>query len=53
MQAKLIDMSLLSPDEVNWVDEYHETVWKKVSPRLEGKEKEWLRTNTLPLITQV
>jgi hypothetical protein len=52
-QAKLIDVTLLTPEEVRWVDEYHENVWDKVSSRVSGRTKEWLRTNTLPLITQV
>mmetsp|Transcript_24888 Transcript_24888/g.61125 ORF Transcript_24888/g.61125 Transcript_24888/m.61125 type:complete len:634 (+) Transcript_24888:25-1926(+) len=53
LSAKLIDMSLLTPDEVRWIDDYHERVWKVVSPRVSGKHAEWLRANTRPLITQV
>mmetsp|Transcript_17837 Transcript_17837/g.34869 ORF Transcript_17837/g.34869 Transcript_17837/m.34869 type:complete len:614 (+) Transcript_17837:244-2085(+) len=53
LSAKLIDISMLSSDEVNWVDDYHSRVWERVSPRVEGKTREWLRANTLPLVTQV
>jgi hypothetical protein len=28
-----MDLSLLSPSEINWVNEYHEQVWQKVSSR--------------------
>ena len=31
LQSKLIDVSLLSPSEINWVNDYHEEVWDKVS----------------------
>lgn len=55
IQAKMIDMSLLSPDEVAWVDDYHALCWERVSPRLSGKPGvlDWLKKNTRPLITQV
>uniref|UniRef100_A0A7N1A5F9 Metallopeptidase M24 family protein n=1 Tax=Kalanchoe fedtschenkoi TaxID=63787 RepID=A0A7N1A5F9_KALFE len=36
MQTKLIDMSLLSPAEIKWVDDYHSQVWEKVSNLLLG-----------------
>uniref|UniRef100_A0A452YGM6 Peptidase M24 domain-containing protein n=1 Tax=Aegilops tauschii subsp. strangulata TaxID=200361 RepID=A0A452YGM6_AEGTS len=32
IQRKLIDLPLLSPSEINWVNEYHEQVWEKVFP---------------------
>ena len=33
MQAKLIDLSLLSAEEVTWLNDYHSQVWEKVSTR--------------------
>ena len=33
MQAKLIDLTLLSADEIAWIDDYHSQVWEKVSIR--------------------
>jgi len=128
LSAKMIDMSLLTPDEVGWVDDYHVShsysstgvqklistldpifwtstdsvmhiaviitvqgshwgphyseaqlsswkperekypkmqcanllppktqalCWEKVSPRLSGKALDWLKKNTMPLVTQV
>jgi len=53
LSAKLIDIAMLSSDEVEWVDDYHARVWDSVSPRLDGQAKDWLRANTLPLVTQV
>ncbi|GLI66862.1 hypothetical protein VaNZ11_010849 [Volvox africanus] len=55
LQAKLIDTSLMSPDEVSWVDRYHEDVWTRVSPRLQAQPDVlgWLRVNTRPLAEQL
>jgi hypothetical protein len=30
MQSKLVDISLLSVAEVDWLNEYHSQVWEKV-----------------------
>ncbi|KAF6994641.1 hypothetical protein CFC21_011297 [Triticum aestivum] len=49
IQRKLIDLPLLSPSEINWVNEYHEQVWEKVSPFLSGNSLNWLLVNTRPL----
>ncbi|XP_074583171.1 aminopeptidase P2 [Curcuma longa] len=50
IQAKLLDLSLLSHGEINWLNDYHEQVWQKVSPLLNGRAREWLRNNTRPLL---
>ncbi|BAF21063.1 aminopeptidase P2 isoform X2 [Oryza sativa Japonica Group] len=49
IQSKLVDLSLLSPSEINWINEYHDEVWEKVSPLLSGHSLDWLRKNTRPL----
>ncbi|EJD43382.1 Creatinase/aminopeptidase [Auricularia subglabra TFB-10046 SS5] len=50
---KLIDVSLLSPKERAWVDDYHREVFEKVSPLLQGEEDKealaWLKAETQPL----
>ena len=43
-EAILLDM--LSPEETNWLKEYHETVYSKLSPLLTDEEKQWLRNAT-------
>ncbi|KAJ7535908.1 hypothetical protein O6H91_12G050400 [Diphasiastrum complanatum] len=48
-QAKLIDLPLLSPIEMNWVDQYHAECRDKLSPYLSGSELEWLVKATEPL----
>lgn len=41
-----IDVNLLSNDEKNWLNSYHNTVFEKISPFLEENEKEWLKKYT-------
>lgn len=53
IQTKLIDLSLLSAVEVDWVNAYHQQVWEAVSPRLSGEVLDWLKANTQPLPTRV
>ena len=42
-------MQVLSKSEVEWVNDYHQEVWEKASPRMSGELLEWLRENTAPL----
>lgn len=46
---QLFDTSIMSPQEIEWVNEYHARVRRELSPALEGKELEWLLKNTEPL----
>lgn len=48
-QTKLMDLSLMSEVEKDWVDEYHKVCLEKVSPLLAGAELEWLQKATQPL----
>jgi len=54
IQTKMINPDLMSPEEVAWLDNYHDKVWEAVSPRLERKPQvlEWLKRNTAPLKEQ-
>ena len=40
---------LLTPQELAWLDGYHETVYQKLSPHLDEAERQWLREATSPL----
>ena len=40
---------LLTPAEVLWLDDYHNTVYQKLSPHLNEAERQWLREATTPL----
>lgn len=56
LQLKLVDPSIMSHAELQWIDRYHEEVWRSVSPRLSPDDEEtrlWLRQNTLPLAQQL
>jgi len=48
-QTKLMDLSLMSEVEKDWVDEYHKVCREKVSSLLSGPELEWLNKATEPL----
>ncbi len=44
-----LDRTLLTADEIGWLNNYHQTVYERLSPRLAADEKAWLREKTLPL----
>ena len=44
-----IDASLLLPEEVEWLDGYHQLVFDKLAPYLSEEEKNWLKEATKPL----
>ncbi|KAL5135977.1 Aminopeptidase P2 [Glycine soja] len=50
IQIKLVDLSLLSAAEIDWLNNYHSLVWEKVSPLLDGSARQWLWNNTLPIV---
>ncbi|MEF8832354.1 MAG: aminopeptidase P family protein [Candidatus Thermoplasmatota archaeon] len=41
-----IDTSLLTKEEKEWLNEYHDEVYRKLSPRLNEERKEWLKEKT-------
>lgn len=41
-----IDKSLLTLDEVNWINDYHKKTYELLSPYLTDEEKEWLKEKT-------
>ncbi|MFN3465350.1 MAG: aminopeptidase P family protein [Terricaulis sp.] len=45
----LIVKSLLTKDEIAWVNGYHARVWEKIAPQLDGDAKAWLESATKPL----
>lgn len=50
----MIDVSLLSPEQIKWVDDYHQRCLEVVGTelKLQGKAEElkWLKDNTKPLV---
>lgn len=49
IDKSLIDVTLLSVYEKNWLNDYHQMVFEKVAPLLSATEKEWLKIKTLPI----
>ncbi|KAL5987100.1 hypothetical protein ACLOJK_041096 [Asimina triloba] len=41
-QKKLMDVSLLTPEELQWVNEYHSACRKALSPYMDERESAWL-----------
>lgn len=42
----LIDISLLSAQEIEWINNYHQMVFARLSPMLNEEEKNWLAEKT-------
>eukprot|EP00189_Rhodosorus_marinus_P001348 CAMPEP_0113970716 /NCGR_PEP_ID=MMETSP0011_2-20120614/11481_1 /TAXON_ID=101924 /ORGANISM="Rhodosorus marinus" /LENGTH=579 /DNA_ID=CAMNT_0000985423 /DNA_START=119 /DNA_END=1857 /DNA_ORIENTATION=+ /assembly_acc=CAM_ASM_000156 len=49
IDKKLVDVSVMSPAECDWLDDYHALIDEKVSPLLNGEPLEWLRLATAPI----
>ena len=45
----LINISILNENEINWLNDYHQKVNEKISPRLNSEEKKWLYLATSPI----
>jgi Xaa-Pro aminopeptidase len=43
IDLKLIDFSLMNPSETDWLTDYHQKVYERLSPFLSGKERNWLK----------
>lgn len=46
---KGIVKELLSPEEIEWLNDYHKKVYEVLSPELNAEEKEWLKDKTSKL----
>jgi len=49
IDRRLIDLNMLSGDELNWLNEYHERVRHEVRPHVDEATKVWLDAATAPL----
>lgn len=45
----LFDTSIMTNDEIQWLNNYHSKVAEALAPHLEGEYKAWLLENTKPL----
>ncbi|OAN19148.1 X-Pro aminopeptidase [Photobacterium jeanii] len=49
IDQRLIDVDLMTDVELAWLNDYHQTVFKVISPSLEGDDLTWLQQATAPL----
>lgn len=48
-QRKLIDLSLLVPEEIEWLNSYHSKCRKVLAPFMNESEMTWLKKATEPI----
>lgn len=46
MDLDAINPEIMTAEEKKMLNDYHKTVYEKISPYLDNEEKEWLRTYT-------
>ena len=49
IQTALIDVSVLAPVEIQWMNSYHAETLKKLAPRLSDSALNWLKQATAPI----
>ena len=49
IEKRLIDVSMLSDRELEWLNDYHSKVLALIGPQLEGEDKAWLERQCAPL----
>ena len=45
----LLDISILTDPEIDWINNYHKEVYDRLSPLLSEEEKNWLASKTSPI----
>lgn len=45
----LLDLSIMTPQEIEWVNNYHSQVFHRLSPLLDEEHKAWLAEKTSPI----
>jgi len=50
IDKRVVDATLLSTSEKEWLNAYHQNVFEQLSPLLNEEENEWLREKTLPIL---
>lgn len=46
IDTRLIDKDLMTQDEIDWLNNYHQDVFDKLSPALTKEENDWLKDKT-------
>jgi len=45
----LVEVTLLTADEINWWNDYHAKIWDILSPQMDGEDLAWLEKHCAPL----
>jgi Xaa-Pro aminopeptidase len=48
-EKDLLDRELLSVEDIDWINAYHQRVYEMLSPELDGETEAWLKEKTVPL----
>jgi Xaa-Pro aminopeptidase len=49
MDRRLIDVTLLNPSDINWLNQYHQRIRETIADRLPDDAKQWLMRQTEPI----
>ena len=50
IDLELIDFNMLTDKEIDWLNNYHQMVYNRISPRLNVDERDWLSKKCSPYI---
>jgi Xaa-Pro aminopeptidase len=49
IDTRLIDRTLMRPDELGWLNAYHAEVLRRIRPHVKGAAMHWLQERTAPI----
>jgi len=49
IDTSLIDLNLMQPNEIKWLNDYHQKVYALLSPKLSRDEKDWLQDKCIAI----
>jgi len=52
IDQRLIDETLLTDDELSWLNSYHNRVHRELEPLVNSKVANWLRDATKPMVRE-
>ena len=49
IDTKPIRLEMMTPDEIEWLNQYHQHVYDELAPLLDAEDKEWLKEACIPI----
>lgn len=49
IQARLLDLNIMTREEIDQLNKYHRKVWMNLSPMLKGEDRKWLEDQCQPI----